>query len=152
MREIKKIVCALDLAEFTADVAEYAVMLAKGTGAKVSVLYVAPSLTQYSAFEIQPKALESFVGEITEEAAKTMQDVMDEYFEDVDAEGRVAIGYPADEIIKTAEEEQADLILMGTHGRQGMDLIIFGSVADKVVKNASMPVLTIRPQKEEAQK
>lgn len=149
MKEIKKIVCAVDLAEFSADVAEYAVMVARGMNAELIVLYVAPSLTQYSAFEIQPKALESVIGEITEEAGRTMQEVMDEYFDDVNAEGRVVIGYPADEIIKTAEKEDADLIIMGTHGRQGMDLIIFGSVADKVVKNADMPVLTIRPVKDE---
>ncbi|MBO4313737.1 MAG: universal stress protein, partial [Desulfovibrio sp.] len=43
-------------------------------------------------------------------------------------------------------EEKADMIIMGTHGRKGIDRILFGSVAEKVVKNATMPVLTIRPQ------
>ena len=41
--------------------------------------------------------------------------------------------------------EQADIIVMGTRGRKGIDLILFGSVAEKVVKNATCPVLTIRP-------
>lgn len=150
MRAIKKIVCAVDLTEYTPDVAEYAVMVAKAMNAGIVVVHVAPSLTQYSAFEIQPKALESFVGEISEEASENMQKVMEKYFADVPAESTVVVGYPAKEILKVAETENADLIVMGTHGRRGVDLIVFGSVADKVVKNADIPVLTIRPGKEKA--
>lgn len=147
MRTIKKIICAVDLAGFTPVVAEYAVMFAKNTGAELVVIYVAPSLTQYAAFEVQPKALESFIEDISGEASKNMQDVIAKYFCGVKAEGKVVVGYPADEIIKTAENENADMIIMGTHAHKGLQLIMFGSVADKVVKNASVPVLTIRPQK-----
>lgn len=148
MRTIKKIVCAVDLTESTPDVAEYAVMVAKAMNAELVVVHVAPSLTQYSAFEVQPKALESFIGEISEEASESMQKIMGEYFDGVPAESKVLIGYPAKEILKVAEQENADLIVMGTHGRRGVDLIVFGSVADKVVKSANIPVLTIRPRKE----
>ena len=54
-------------------------------------------------------------------------------------------GDAAEEILTRANDEGADLIVMGTHGRKGIDRILFGSVAEKVVKNASMPVLTVRP-------
>ena len=57
----------------------------------------------------------------------------------------VVVGYAAEEILSLAENEDADLIVMGTHGRKGIDRILFGSVAEKVVKNSSRPVLTIRP-------
>ncbi|MBO4369276.1 MAG: universal stress protein, partial [Desulfovibrio sp.] len=63
----------------------------------------------------------------------------------VDAQGQVLIGYAAEEILNRATEENADMIVMGTHGRKGIDRILFGSVAEKVVKNARIPVLTIRP-------
>ena len=63
----------------------------------------------------------------------------------VDARGVVVVGYAAEEILALAESEQADIIVMGTRGRKGIDLILFGSVAEKVVKNATCPVLTIRP-------
>ena len=66
-------------------------------------------------------------------------------FWNIGAEGQVLIGYAAEEILTRANDEGADLIVMGTHGRKGIDRILFGSVAEKVVKNASMPVLTVRP-------
>ena len=57
----------------------------------------------------------------------------------------LVVGYAAEEILKTAVKENCDLIVMGTHGRKGIDRILFGSVAEKVVKRSSVPVLTIRP-------
>jgi nucleotide-binding universal stress UspA family protein len=59
----------------------------------------------------------------------------------------VVSGDPAEEIIKAAGEEKADLIVMGTHGRKGLEYSLFGSVATKVVRHASVPVLTINPDR-----
>ena len=64
MKEIKKILCAVDLSEHSAAVAEYATMLAKGLGASVIVVYTAPSLSQYVGFHVPPNTIENFVGEI----------------------------------------------------------------------------------------
>jgi nucleotide-binding universal stress UspA family protein len=57
----------------------------------------------------------------------------------------VVTGYAAEEILLMVEEEKADMLVMGTHGRRGIDRILFGSVAEKVVKSAKCPVVTIRP-------
>lgn len=156
MLTIRKILCALDLSELAPEVVEYTIKVAKAFDAEVLAIYVTPPLTQYAAFETQPQALEVFVDEVSVEAGKTMQEVVAHDFQGIKARGKVVIGYPSDEIIKTADAENVDLIIMGTHGRQGMDLFIFGSVADKVVKNAEMPVITVRPpaseQKAPAQK
>lgn len=58
-------------------------------------------------------------------------------------------GEPFLEIIRTAKIESADLIVMGTHGRTGLDHIFFGSTAERVVRKAPCPVMTIRlPGKE----
>ena len=78
-------------------------------------------------------------------AEQGMADFVEENFKGVEAEGRVVVGYAAEEILKTAVKENCDLIVMGTHGRKGIDRILFGSVAEKVVKRSSVPVLTIRP-------
>jgi nucleotide-binding universal stress UspA family protein len=57
----------------------------------------------------------------------------------------VEYGYAPEKILETAREVAADMIIMGTHGRRGVDRIPFGSVAEKIVKTATIPVLTIRP-------
>ncbi|WP_457572291.1 universal stress protein [Desulfovulcanus sp.] len=148
MAEIKKILCAVDFSEISSKVADYAQTLAKSLGASVKVLYVAPSLSQYVGFHVPPTSIESFVGEIVTGAEKTMDVFVQENFTEMaekDVDGKVATGYAAEEILNFVEQEGVDLIVMGTHGRKGIDRILFGSVAEKVVKGAKVPVLTIRP-------
>lgn len=57
---------------------------------------------------------------------------------------KMVAGRPAAEILRAAEEEQADLIVMGTHGRRGLSRLLMGSVAEEVVRDAACPVLTLR--------
>ena len=146
MKTIKKILCAVDLSDHSKLVAEYAATLAKSLNASVLVVYTAPSLSQYVGFHVPPNTIENFVGEIVTGAEESMQGFMNENFAGVEAKSQVLVGYAAEEILNRAKEEQVDMIVMGTHGRKGIDRILFGSVAEKVVKNANMPVLTIRPQ------
>ena len=54
------------------------------------------------------------------------------------------IGFPAKDIVRLATEVQADLIVLGTHGRRGMSHLLVGSVAERVVRTAPCPVLTVR--------
>ncbi|MBQ7457367.1 MAG: universal stress protein [Desulfovibrio sp.] len=145
MKEIKKILCAVDLSEHSKEVAEYAATLATQCNATVLVVYTAPSLSQYVGFHVPPNTIENFVGEIVSGAEQSMQSFVSENFPGIEAKGQVLIGYAAEEILNKANEEQVDMIIMGTHGRKGIDRILFGSVAEKVVKNATIPVLTIRP-------
>lgn len=145
MKDIKNILCAVDFSEMSPKVAEYAQHLAKSLQASVKVLYVAPSLSQYVGFHVPPASIENFVGEIVTGAEKSMETFVQENFEAIPAEGDVVSGYAAEEILDYAQEKDMDMIVMGTHGRKGIDRVLFGSVAEKVVKSAEMPVLTIRP-------
>ena len=146
---LKRILCALDLSDHSKTVADYARSLAKLTGASVIAVYAAPTLTQYTGFHVPPNTIDSFVGEIVSGAERSMSEFVAENFADVEAKGVVVVGYAAEEILAMAEREQADMIIMGTHGRKGIDRILFGSVAEKVVKSSVCPVLTIRPADEE---
>jgi len=148
MTEFKTILCAVDFSEHSPRVADYAKTLAQCTKARLVCVYVAPSLSQYVGFHVPPSSIESFVGEIVSGADKTMADFMQANFAGLDATGKVLVGYPAEEVLNLAEEEHADLIVMGTHGRKGIDRILFGSVAEKVVKGSRCPVLTVRPEGE----
>jgi nucleotide-binding universal stress UspA family protein len=114
--------------------------------AEVVVLYVAPSLNQYVGFHVPPSSIETFVGEIVSGAESTMNEFIEKNFTDVPVTGRVGTGYAAEEILEAAQTEGVDMIVIGTHGRKGIDRILFGSVAEKVVKSAACPVLTIRPE------
>ncbi|WP_316899150.1 universal stress protein [Pseudodesulfovibrio indicus] len=145
MADIKKILCAVDFSDYSPMVADYANMMAKCSAAKVTVLYVAPSLSQYVGFHVPPSSIESFVGEIVTGAEDTMNAFVKENFNDLNVEGKVVTGYPAEEILAICEAEGCDMIVMGTHGRKGIDRILFGSVAEKVVKSSKVPVLTVRP-------
>jgi len=143
--QLNRILCAVDLSEHSRQVAQYAAMLAQATGAHLSVIYTAPSLSQYVGFHVPPNTIENFVGEIVSGAEKAMETFVAENFAGLPVSSKVLIGYAAEEIINRADEENVDMIVMGTHGRKGIDRILFGSVAENVVKNAKQPVLTIRP-------
>ena len=146
MVQIKTIVCALDFSEVSPKVADYARTLAELCGARIVALYVAPSLTQYVEFHVQASYIDDFVTGIVSGATDTMESFIKEYFPGVPVESRVVSGYAAEEIVSVAEEVGADLIVLGTHGRKGIDKILFGSVAEKVIKTAKAPVLSMRPE------
>jgi nucleotide-binding universal stress UspA family protein len=148
MAEIKNILCAIDFSESSPQVAEYAMSMARGLGAGIVFLYVAPTLRRYAAYQIETVSIDNFVGLIVAGA----QEEMDRFLEKIAAghqrvSGKVALGYAPEVIIQTALEEKADLVVMGTHGRKGIDTILFGSVAEKVLKKSPLPVLTIRPDR-----
>jgi len=150
MSSLTKIVCALDLADHSKLVASYASMLAKLSGASIIAVYAAPTMTQYTGFHVPPNTIDDFVGEIVTGASKAMEEFIAENFEGIEVTSEVVVGYAAEEVLAIADREKASLIIMGTHGRKGFDRILFGSVAEKVVKNSKVPVMTIRPPDDDA--
>ena len=72
MPALKKILCALDLSDQSESVAEYAVMLAKMSGASIVAVYAAPTLTQYTGFHVPPNTIDNFVGEIVSGAERSI--------------------------------------------------------------------------------
>ncbi|OUO55314.1 universal stress protein [Desulfovibrio sp. An276] len=143
---VRKIMCAVDLSEDSKPIATYTAKMAKALGAKVLVIYAAPSLSQYVGFHVPPNTIETFVDEIISGADENMKAFVEENFQGVEAEGKVLVGYASEEILRHSVEDGCDLIVMGTHGRKGIDRILFGSVAEKVVQNSTIPVLTVRPE------
>jgi nucleotide-binding universal stress UspA family protein len=81
--------------------------------------------------------------DLSDEALTHLRDLIPQAFRDQwDVE--LATGHPAETIVRVAEERRADLIVMGTHGRTGLQHVLLGSVAEKVVRLASCPVMTVR--------
>jgi universal stress protein A len=69
--------------------------------------------------------------------------------QDLKPQCAMRIGQPADEIVRYAREHDIDLIVMGTHGREGVARVVMGSVAEKVVRRSGCPVLTVRSAEHE---
>ena len=78
-----------------------------------------------------------------EEALTQLRDLMPAAFHG-NWGAELAAGHPAETIVRVAQERAADLIVMGTHGRTGLQHVLLGSVAEKVVRLAPCPVLTVR--------
>jgi nucleotide-binding universal stress UspA family protein len=121
-----------------------AVALAKKFDAKIHVLYVVepPRFQEYGA----GIALASIVKTLQEAGEQIVSDTV----ELIRKSGVLAIeeaieeGHPAEEILQYTREHGIDLIVMGTHGRRGLNRVLLGSVAEEVVRSADVPVMTVR--------
>ncbi len=146
MAEIKSILCAIDLSEISPKVAAYAQDLAKALNAKVHVLYVAPSIEQFSYLRLPPTDFQPHINEAIVEAEDNVETFIQENFDIENVSGKVLSGDISEMILDFTRIENIDLIVMGTHGRRGFSRVVLGSVAERVVKSAQMPVVTIRPE------
>jgi nucleotide-binding universal stress UspA family protein len=146
MSMFKRILCPVDFSEASGGIAKTAREFALKFDADVLVVYVAPSMIQYEIFDLPAASLPQLVGDIVSGAEKTMADFVAKHFPDVRATGKVVSGDAAEAIVNLTQAEKADIIIMATHGRQGLNRLLFGSVAEKVVKTSPVPVMTLRPQ------
>ena len=100
----------------------------------------------FSGLYVPPSSIDRFQKEIIEGAEKRLYEFAEEHFNAFpETKTVVAAGDPSEEIIKYIHDQHIDLVIMGTHGRKGMDKIFFGSVADRIVKTAPVPVMVVNP-------
>lgn len=145
MKEFKTILFANDFAETSEEVFDYALSLARKYGAKLLIVHVINEPVDLRGFYVPHISFENLEKEIIEGAEKMMDKFCRTKVKDfADYETMILSGIPYEEIIKKAEEAQASLIVMGTHGRRGLDHMLFGSTAERVVRGAGCPVLTVR--------
>ena len=148
MKEIKKILVPVDFSENAGKLLQSAQYFADKFGAKLSVVFVMQTLDDYSGFFVPHMPIAQFEEELKQSAEKKMEAFLKDNVKGGEAlEAVVLNGDIAEEIILYVEREKIDLIIMGTHGYKGLEKVLFGSVADKVVKTSPCPVLTINPYK-----
>jgi nucleotide-binding universal stress UspA family protein len=146
MKKIEKILFPIDFAENFEALFPWVSTFVNEFDATLYVLFVAQDLADVSSFHVPHGNLQQFQEEVLKAAQKKMSITAKEEFKGFKkVEARVAQGAAADKIIETAKKEGIDLIIMGTHGRKGLERAIFGSVCDKVVRMAPCPVLTVNP-------
>jgi len=143
--QIKTILFPTDFSQGARAAMDHAISLARDYNARLILLYVIQDISIAEWYI--PSSLS--VADLVEDMQKSAWKEMDKWAEEVstkvkDVEKMVVRGVPFAEIIKTARDKNADMIVIGTHGRTGIDHILFGSTAEKVVRKAACPVLTVR--------
>ena len=146
MKKFNKILFATDLTEFSECAFDYALTLAKEFNAKLIILHVINQPLGLQDYY----ALQTSFDTIMQEVEKSAEKMMDEFCEKKmkeygNYEKVILLGIPDFEILNRADSEKVDLIVLGTHGRAGVDRFLFGSTAEKVVRKALCPVMTVRP-------
>jgi nucleotide-binding universal stress UspA family protein len=142
MSLIRTILHPTDYSETSQHAFAWAVQLAQQHKAHLLILHVVNSLDperiSYGEAKTKPQP-ESYQAQLREELRRlTPSDPH------VSTEHLLAEGEPAAEILRVAREYHCDLIVLGTHGRTGLDRLLLGSVAEQVIRRAACPVLTVR--------
>ena len=145
MKDFKSILFATDFSESSDHAFEYAFTVAKKFNARLIVLHIINELVDLRGFYVPHISIDKLEEEMAESAGNMMDKFIKTHTKGYDRiESLVVPGIPYDEILKKAEEESVDMIVLGTHGRTGLDHVLFGSTAEKVVRKSNVPVMTIR--------
>jgi len=148
MIEIKKILFPLDLTENSSKLLPYVLSISEKYSCIIYLLHVVQDLNRWGKLYVPHPSMDNFQKEANKAAKKAMDRVCENQLQSCpNFQKKIVSGDPATEILKTIDSEGIDLVIMGTHGRKGLEQTIFGSVAADVVKKSSAPVLVINPYK-----
>ncbi len=145
MKKCDTILVAVDFSDSSDNAFQMALSMARKFEARLIILHVINEPVDLRGFYVPHISFEKLEEEIEEGAKKMMesfcrQNILN--FENY--ESLIVPGLPYEQIIEQAGEHSADLIVLGTHGRTGLDHVLFGSTAEKVVRKSPYPVLTVR--------
>jgi universal stress protein A len=159
--DFKRILCPVDLSPFSLEALKLAIKIAESTGAGLYLLHVIDNpfdeLYMKSITEADPALLELYQKEpmkrakIMNATVEHSRVLLKQFSHDwVERLPRVrylvASGNPFEKILDAAEMHRVDLIVLATHGRTGVRRLLIGNVAEKVVRHAPCPVLTVKPR------
>ncbi|TSA30352.1 MAG: universal stress protein [Ignavibacteriales bacterium] len=145
MEQIKKILVPIDFSDYSKNALKYAAQFAKQFNAKIYLIYVVEPMIYPADFSMGQVAIPStdidLHSRAEEELKKLAKDIINSNSQ---VEILIKTGKPFVEIIETASANDIDLIIIATHGHTGVEHLLFGSTAEKVVRKAPCPVLTLR--------
>ncbi len=146
MIELGQILIPTDFSDYSRQASEYACELAKRFDAQIHVLHVIQPLVAAMPSPGAPIP-ESLLADAERAAEEQLQQWLATEFEQVSQVTRATMrGTPFVEIVRYSKDHEIDLIVIGTHGRSGLTHALIGSVAERVVRKAPCPVLSVRPQ------
>lgn len=153
IKEVKRIVTPIDFSDNSDIIAESAAYMAGTFGASLHLVFIVQNFEDYSGFFVPQMTMPTLEDELLEGAEKKMADFCEKgraKYEKLgvrNLKSKILAGDVGERIVGYAKDNDADMIVMGTHGYKGLEKVMFGSVADKVVRSALCPVLTINPYK-----
>lgn len=148
MTVFQKIVVATDFSEYSLRAIDYGAEIAAKFDSRVTLVYVVEPVLQTADLTWTTVDFEELNRSHREMAEREIGKIVAERFpKEIGCEAVVLFGKPFVEILKCAEERGADLIVMATHGRGAISHLLMGSTAEKVVRKASCPVLTVKHPK-----
>lgn len=145
-----RILVPIDFSEYTPDILTYSTEIAQKFSSTIHLIHVIPNMGYFAPYEsfmaaenivAVQKGVESEVERDLAEVAKKITGIP--------VTRAVRRGVSFVEIVEYVKTEGIDLVIMATHGRGGLEHIIIGSAAEKVVRKSPCPVLTIRPAKKQ---
>ncbi len=146
--KIEKILFPTDFSEGSYHALPYAVDFSKLYNAKLYILHIIYDFTKATYSHIPHISSDKIFDDITAWARNEIDKCCIEQIRGLSKVDKLILkGVPYEEIVKFAEDKKIDIIVMGTYGRIGLDKLIFGSTAERVVRKASCPVLTVRQPK-----
>lgn len=140
MKNIKKILIAIDDGPASEKIASNAFQFAKQLNAEIALVSIVDPRALIVEGSMTPQELANIV---KADYKKIQQMLADKVFKDCKIWTFVEEGNPFEEILRVAEEWEADLIVLGTHGRTGLSHLLVGSVAEKVTRHSAKPILII---------
>lgn len=141
----KKVMVPIDFSDYSRNALLYSVDFARHFNAELVLIYVVEPIIYPPDFSMGQVALPTIDQEMDTRAREELEQLTEEIIpKEIKTTIIVRAGKPFIEIIETAQDEDVDLVIISTHGRTGMEHILFGSTAEKVVRKSPCPVLTLR--------
>ena len=145
MPNFERILFATDFSENSEHAFTYALAMARQFGSHLTILHVINEPVDLRGFYVPHVSFENLEKEIEEGAEKMMATfVANNVAGYANYETAIVTGVPWEEILKRAETDHCSIIVLGTQGRSGIDHLLFGSTAERVVRKAHCPVVTVR--------
>lgn len=139
-----RILVPTDFSDLATRALQYAVEIAKRAGSEILVMYADPFEPPLRFTAGQVPGLVEALKKSKDVVSQELQEYSRKHAPGIRLRGAVIEGTPATSILQAAESSQADLIVMGTHGRSGVGRLLMGSVAERVLHETRIPLLTVR--------
>jgi universal stress protein A len=148
--KLQQILVPTDFSECSQKAVEYALAFARQFGASLTLLHVLEPVPYPAGSDYMLGEVQNLHAKIEDEAHVRLMDLVRTGIEpDISAAPMIRIGIAWQEITEVARERDIDLIIIGTHGYTGLKHLVLGSTAEKVVRHAPCPVLTVREREHE---